>query len=420
MNNFDNSNVNRLKSHRSRRVGDEMMDAGSESDDDDSVNKKVDDEHASESDTPGSIVINKRLQTRLAQMNSDYVVPWTRDVVVIDGDDDASSERREVLKHNAASDDESFDSDVALNQFDVDSSIDSGASLDEWRQDDDQTRVRSDAIPIGRDSTSKAGMSASSVPRDHSPLTVEAYVDEPCDALPPLREPALLFNEHRAGVVGADWLSFGAAVASADRRGVVCLWDASAAQVIARTKMPTDESVVNERCALDNDVYTPGGGSSVLHVEGGCSQPLFAVSSRTGRAVMWDARSMSQPALSLAAHEGACSSSSLTKLEDNVLVTAGDDRNVRVWDLRHTATARVTAKVGATPHRIAVSCNGLVAVPCEDKRTRVIDVSGHKRAKLRHEDKVGHKSVVTSSCWSSDESVLFTSGWDSSVKAWWA
>lgn len=64
-------------------------------------------------------------------MNSDYVVPWTRgdavspvdNVVVIDGDDDASSERREVLKHNAASDDESFDSDVALNQFDVDSYV---------------------------------------------------------------------------------------------------------------------------------------------------------------------------------------------------------------------------------------------------------------------------------------------------------
>jgi hypothetical protein len=201
-------------------------------------------------------------------------------------------------------------------------------SMDEW----DAPRARSEAIPIGVASGGNAVGVGGSVPRDASPLVVDhaLVVDDgaACDALPALREPASTFSEHRGAVVGADWLSHGAAVASADRRGVVCLWDASVAQVIARTSLP-DAAAAGGEHDDGSGVEAGGGGGEldatmigggcgggralVLHVEGGSAQPLFAVASSGGRAVMWDARSMSAPALSLSAHEGACSSTSLTR-----------------------------------------------------------------------------------------------------------
>jgi hypothetical protein len=74
------------------------------------------DERSTNSDEANqhSVVVNRRLQSRLLELNRDYVAPWTRAEHDTQFDDEqadnASSERRdELLQHHAASDDERFD-----------------------------------------------------------------------------------------------------------------------------------------------------------------------------------------------------------------------------------------------------------------------------------------------------------------------
>lgn len=79
-------------------------------------------------------------------------------------------------------------------------------------------------------------------------------------------------------------------------------------------------------------------------------------------------------------------------------------------------------RCGAPPHDVTVSpqAGGLVAAPCDDKRTRIFDLSGNKRVKMRNEDKQGHRAALNCAVWSADESVLFTGAWDGVVQAWGA
>jgi WD40 repeat protein len=256
--------------------------------------------------------------------------------------------------------------------------------------------------------------------------------ERPSGAPTTVRAPRLELVGHTSAVMGVDWLRRGVALASADRRGLVAAWDAGTGRLIAKTTVPASHAsdsgaplapnaAAGAASAQAASLLFPHGAVRplVTHMVGGGEQPLFAVSTTTGDALMWDMRSMDTAAVVLRAHDGACNSSDFVALDDNLFVTCGDDRVVKVWDLRNTASAKTTIRCTASPARISVAnASGLIAVPCDDRRVRVFDVSGAKRAKMRNEDKQGHRAAVTCAAWSADESVLLSGSWDRSVQAW--
>jgi WD40 repeat protein len=290
-------------------------------------------------------------------------------------------------------------------------------------------------------STNNSIVSVPSTPPSHETFMTDANFggaggdddDRPSGATATtVRAPRLELVGHTSAVMGVDWLRRGVALASADRRGLVAAWDASTGRLISKTTVPSSHAsdsgaplapnaAAGAASAQAASLLFPQGAVRplVTHMVGGGEQPLFAVSTTTGDALMWDMRSMDTAAVVLHAHDGACNSSDFVAVDDNLFVTCGDDRVVKVWDLRNTASAKTTIRCTASPARISVAnSSGLIAVPCDDKRVRVFDLSGAKRAKMRNEDKQGHRAAVTCAVWSADESVLLSGSWDRSVQAW--
>lgn len=67
---------------------------------------------------------------------------------------------------------------------------------------------------------------------------------------------------------------------------------------------------------------------------------------------------------------------------DDKVVSGSDDRTVKVWELRNMRSALTTIRTDSAVNRLAVSLNGVIAIPHDNRHIRLFDLNGQRVARL--------------------------------------
>jgi len=205
--------------------------------------------------------------------------------------------------------------------------------------------------------------------------------------------------KHKGPVIAADWNGDRIISGSWDNTVKVC-------------------SIENGRCLVELDA---GHESShyLTNVSTHHSGPFALTSSSDGYFRIWDIRSSQPKISSVQAHTDIVTTACFSFADENIIVTGGDDRSVKIWDRRNMTTPRNSIRCSAGVNRLSISTiNSWLAVPLDDSRTKVCDVNGKELGRLKSESKRRQRLMMTSATWSSDETVIFTTGFDKLVVAW--
>lgn len=216
-----------------------------------------------------------------------------------------------------------------------------------------------------------------------------------------IKQPQLVLSGHGAPVLAADWLNSGNSVASVSWDNSVILWDSEEGKSIYAAQHIHEEGHAFTNLTTKDNLVTTSSSDGVVRI--------------------WDSRTSKSPIYTILAHEGSANSACLLGNDDNMLISAGDDRACKTWDIRNQKQPLHTIRNSAPINRFSVSpISSSVALPMDDKRTKLCDISGNRLGNLRSHDKGGHTAMITSTAWSNDESVVYTSSFSygGSVVAW--
>ena len=78
-----------------------------------------------------------------------------------------------------------------------------------------------------------------------------------------------------------------------------------------------------------------------------------------------------------------------------------------------------TIQSDSAVNRLAVSSNGLLAIPFDNRNVRIYDMSGQRAGRLPRSSRQGHARMVCACSWSDDTTPnLFTCGFDRVTLGW--
>lgn len=114
-------------------------------------------------------------------------------------------------------------------------------------------------------------------------------------------------------------------------------------------------------------------------------------------------------------HIDSVTSTIFTK--DDKVLSGSDDKSVKIWELRNMRSPLFTIRTDSAVNRLAVSSNGLIAIPNDNRSIRIFELNGQRINRLQ---KRSHRRMVTSCCFKEGSSVcnLFSSGFDRKVFGW--
>eukprot|EP01132_Coremiostelium_polycephalum_P003174 gene3174-3973_t len=210
-----------------------------------------------------------------------------------------------------------------------------------------------------------------------------------------IRSPSLELKGHTGPVIGATWIS-GSMVVSASWDNTIRWWNTETGKVLAQTNIGPDKvhRVTNLSSIPNTNTHS-------------------ITSSTDGVIRLWDFRSSLSGCIdSIHGHQEPVNSAVFTS-DGNHIVSGGDDRTVKVWDIRQSKTCKTSIRCPFAINRLSVSPGtSIIAIPQDDGRISVYDVNGNRKGKMRDQYKYGHKLMASSTAWSYDDSVIFSSGFD--------
>uniref|UniRef100_A0A146KNQ2 WD repeat-containing protein 37 n=3 Tax=Lygus hesperus TaxID=30085 RepID=A0A146KNQ2_LYGHE len=210
-----------------------------------------------------------------------------------------------------------------------------------------------------------------------------------------LRTPVAELVGHGGVVAHADWMPGGEQVVTAS-------WDRTAALYDVETK---------------EQIHSLSGHDQELtHTCAHHSQRLVVTSSQDTTFRLWDFREPIHSVSVFQGHTDSVTSAVFTKREDKV-ISGSDDRTVKVWDLRNMRSPLATIRADSAVNKLAVSNNGLIAVPHDNRQVRLYDLAGQRIARHRQ----GHQRMVCSVAWADEHSFtsnFFTCGFDRLTLGW--
>ncbi|XP_073997822.1 WD repeat-containing protein 37-like isoform X4 [Rhodnius prolixus] len=213
---------------------------------------------------------------------------------------------------------------------------------------------------------------------------------------PSLRTPFAELIGHSGPVAAADWLPGGEHVVTAS-------WDRTAAIYDVQTS-----ELIHSLTGHDQEL---------THTCAHHSQKLVVTSSQDTTFRLWDFREPIHSVSVFQGHTDAVTSSIFTKRDDKV-VSGSDDRTVKVWDLRNMRSPLATIRTDSAVNKLAVSNNGLIAMPHDNRQVRLYDLSGQRIARHRRQ---GHQRMVCSVAWADEHSFaanFFSCGFDRLTLGW--
>jgi len=149
------------------------------------------------------------------------------------------------------------------------------------------------------------------------------------------------------------------------------------------------------------------------------NSPLVLTSSTDCSFRLWDLRATQQLVSTIKGHSDAVTSACFSS-DENIIVSGGDDRTVKIWDKRNLKVPKNSVRCSSGVNRFSVSpTSSHIAIPLDDVRTKVVEINnGRQYGRLKSDMRNGHKLMLSGTAWSNDESVIFTTGFDRSVIAW--
>ncbi|KYQ94284.1 hypothetical protein DLAC_04584 [Tieghemostelium lacteum] len=218
-----------------------------------------------------------------------------------------------------------------------------------------------------------------------------------------IRTPVMELKGHTGPVMAACWISNNIIV-SGSWDNTIRYWNTDSGRTITQNTVCGDSKLYR----ITNLSNCPSNNSSVL------------TSSTDGIIRLWDLRSnsTSQNVDTIQGFQDSANTAVFT-YDGNNIISGGEDKTVKVWDIRQTKSCKTSIRCPFSINRLSVSPNSnIISIPQDDGRISVYDIYGHRRGKLRDQYKYGHKSLASSTAWSLDDSVIYSCGFDRKVIAW--
>ncbi|CAG5107715.1 Similar to wdr37: WD repeat-containing protein 37 (Xenopus laevis) [Cotesia congregata] len=243
----------------------------------------------------------------------------------------------------------------------------------------------------------KRQSSSEDLSADRTPTNASCLGDDNED-LPTLRTPVRELLGHSGVVMAADWLP------GADQL-VTASWDRTANLYDTETG-----EIIHTLCGHDQEL---------TYVSTHHAQRLCVTASRDSTFRLWDFREPIHSVSVFQGHTEAVTSAVFTR-EDKI-VSGSDDRSVKVWELRNIRSPLATIRGDSAANRLAVSSNGVVAIPHDNRQIRLFDLSGQRLARLPRTSRRGHRRMVCAVAWAEEPGSicnLFSCGFDRLVLGW--
>jgi len=217
-----------------------------------------------------------------------------------------------------------------------------------------------------------------------------------------IRTPFLELKGHSGPVVAANWIS-STVIFSSSWDNTVRWWSTETSKLI--TQVSVFPRADKHRYKMTNVTSNPNSSTNSL------------TSSTDGVVRIWDFRTPTNSIDSINSSQDSINSAIYTHDGTNI-VTAGEDKTIRVYDIRQSKDCKTSIRCPHSINRISVNGKACIAIPQDDGRVSVYNIYGNRKGKMRDQYKYGHKCMATATTWSSDDSVIISSSFDRKAISW--
>jgi len=213
--------------------------------------------------------------------------------------------------------------------------------------------------------------------------------------------PLVVLSGHMGVVVSADWLAGGEQIVTASWDRTANLWDVGSQTLL--------------HSLVGHDMELTGAACHPTH-------RLVVTSSKDTTFRLWDFRESIHSVSVFQGHTDSVSCAAFSRSEH--IVSGSDDRTVKVWDLRNMRAPLTNIQLDSQVNKLAVSSNGMIAIPQDNRHVSIFDISGGKVSRLPRDSRKCHMRMVSSVAWSADpetwrcEANLFSAGFDRLALGW--
>jgi len=213
---------------------------------------------------------------------------------------------------------------------------------------------------------------------------------------------AVVLTGHTGVVVSADWLTGGDQVVTASWDRTASLYDVGT-QTLLHSLAGHDMELTGAACHP--------------------TQRLIVTSSLDTTFRLWDFREAIHSVSVFQGHTDAVTCTAFSRSEH--IVSGSDDRTVKVWDLRNMRAPLTNIQTDSQVNKLSICCNGMIAIPQDNRHVLIYDVSGNKLARLPRESRKCHMRMVSAVAWSGEvepnwrtQANLFSAGFDRLALGW--